>query len=187
MTTKHLTMNWNDRFAVIDHFSPSDDVIQSVFNVNQDELDTARTLRASGTFAPNPTLDVGKYNRYFTATGISAPTQTVHTAPTALKSTGHKAPSTATIHAKPETASKKIKVPQKRGRKGNRIELAFRSITETPVPVEMFMKQHNVSLAVLRQSKRFIETLSPEVATEIGTINVRQDKTSKKLMVWRGK
>jgi hypothetical protein len=182
MTTKHLKMNWNDRFAVIDHFSPSDETIRSVFNLNQDELDTARTLRASGTFAPSPTLDAGKYSSYFKTPG--APTQTVHTAPSALKAATK---ATATVHTKPETATKKVKVPQKRGRKGNRIELAFRSVTETPVPVEMFMKQHNVSLAVLRQSKRFIEGFEPTVAALIGTIDVRQDKTTKQLMVSRRK
>lgn len=179
MTTKHLTLNWNDRLALIDYFQPTDEQIQAVFNVNQDELDTARSLRQSGTFAPNANLDVSKYSRYFKTPSVS--TQTTHAA------TATKAKSTATTHAKPETATKKAKVPQKRGRKGNRIQLAFQSITETPVPVDIFMKQHNVSLAVLRQSKRFIETLVPEVAAKIGTINVRQDKQTKQLMVWRNK
>jgi hypothetical protein len=174
-------MNWNDRFAVIDHYSPTDTQIQDAFNVTQDELDTARSLRNSGTFAPNKHLDVSKYGRYFKTSGTSAPTQTVHAGkPTSTKSS-------ITVHAKPETASKKAKVPQKRGRKGIKISMAFQAITETPVPVDTFMKQHDVSLAVLRQSKRFIKDLDPTVAATIGTINVRQDKTTKKLMVWKNK
>jgi hypothetical protein len=184
MNKKHVKMNWNDRLALIDHYTPTDETIRSVFDLTQDELDTARTLRASGTFAPNPNLDVGKYSNYFKTPGASAPTQTVHAVPSALKAA---AKATATVHTKPETATKKVKVPQKRGRKGNRIELAFRSVTETPVPVETFMKQHNVSLAVLRQSKRFIEGFEPTVAALIGTIDVRQDKATKQLMVSRRK
>jgi hypothetical protein len=184
MSKKHVKLNWSDRLTLIDHFTPTDTQVCSVFGVTQGELDTARTLRTSGTFAPNPTLDVGKYSSYFKTPGASAPTQTVHATPSALKATSKV---TTTVHTKPETATKKAKVPQKRGRKGNRIELAFRSVTETPVPVETFMKQHNVSLAVLRQSKRFIEGFGPTIATQIGIIDVRQDKTTKQLMVSRRK
>jgi hypothetical protein len=175
---KQLKLNWNDRFAVIDHFTPTDEQIRTVFGLNQDELDTARTLRSNGTFAANTSLDVNKYSKFFKNT--STPSQTVHASVSSTKST-------ATVHAKPETATKKVKVPQKRGRKGNRIEMALRSVTETPVLVDTFMKQHNVSLAVLRQSKRFIQTLDPVVASQIGTIDVRQDKTTKQLMVSRRK
>jgi hypothetical protein len=135
-------------------------------------------LRLSGTFAANASLDVKKYGKFFKNT--STPSQTVHASVSSTKST-------ATVHTNPETATKKVKVPQKRGRKGNRIEMALRSVTETPVLVDTFMKQHNVSLAVLRQSKRFIQTLDPVVASQIGTIDVRQDKTTKQLMVSRRK
>ena len=173
---KRPTLNWNDRFAVIDHFTPTDVQIQKAFCVTQDELATARTLRTNGTFAPNASLNAAKYSHLFNQAGGTATTQTTSEG----QGIGN-----ATVHTKPETATKKVKVPQKRGRKGNRIEMALRAITTTPVPVDMFMKQHNVSLAVLRQSKRFIETLGPVVAAEIGTINVRQDKISKQLVVWK--
>jgi hypothetical protein len=51
--------------------------------------------------------------------------------------------------------------------------------------INAFMQQHGVSLAVLRQSKRFLAKLDPSVATKIGTIKVRQDKATKELMIWR--
>jgi hypothetical protein len=45
--------------------------------------------------------------------------------------------------------------------------------------------QHGVSLAVLRQSKRFLAKLDPAIVATIGRINVRQDKATKQLMIWR--
>lgn len=179
------TMSWPDRFAVMDHYSPSDEQIRAAFGLTQDELETARTLRAAGTFAPSTTLDVAKYANIFSATG-SQPTATVAPVVSAVQPAGGRSTKgTATTHAKPETATKRVKEPQKRGRKGDKIARALAAVPTLQTPVTTFMQQHGVSLAVLRQSKRFIEKLSADQQAAIGKINVRQDKATKQLMIWR--
>lgn len=162
-------MSWNDRLALIAHFKPADEAICKTFNLTPDELATARNLHENGQFTINAQLDVSKYGNIF-----AAPTTKVLSAK-----------SSATTHTKPETATKTLKSPQKRGRKGSKIYQAFQAVTTTPVSVDLFIKQHNVSLAVLRQSKRFIAKLDSSAVHKIGTINVRQDKKSKQLMIWR--
>lgn len=175
-----VTMSWADRFALINHFKPSDAQICASFGLSQDELDTARTLAAAGAFHATPNLDVAKYGSVFTSDG-SAPTATgVAATPTTKATKGG-----ATTFTRPETAAKKVKVPQKRGRKGDKIAVALGAVPTTQVPVETFMAQHGVSLAVLRQSKRFLSKLPADQAAAIGRINVRQDKATKTLMIWR--
>lgn len=56
---------------------------------------------------------------------------------------------------------------------------AFKSITETPQPVESIIDRFGISLAVLRQSKRFDKSETP------GMIRIRKDKNSGQIMVWR--
>lgn len=174
-----VTMSWADRFALIDHYQPSDEAILKTFSLTPDELSTVRQMRAAGTFAANPNLDVVKYANVFSNT--TTPTVVA----TSSSTVSPKNKGTTTVYTKPETASKKLKEPQKRGRKGDKIQTALTSVPTTPVPVETFMSQHGVSLAVLRQSKRFLEKLDAATQATIGKINVRQDKVSKTLMIWR--
>lgn len=167
-------MSWADRLALIDHYKPDDEAICMAFGLTKDELETVRGLRMGGTFRASTTLDVAKYPNVFIA----------GSAPIAANqaSTGK---GTATIHAKPESASRPKTAPQKRGRKGNKITDALKAVPLTMTPVDQFMAQHDVSLAVLRQSKRFMEKLDDADRKMIGKINVRQDKNSKTLMIWR--
>ncbi|TFH10737.1 MAG: hypothetical protein E4H14_01975 [Candidatus Thorarchaeota archaeon] len=179
-------MSWNDRFALINHYQPTDAVICKAFNVEPDELATARQLLAAGSFGVNSQLDVKKYDDIFAVpAGNTVPVSTApaKVATPATKPTGKKGG--ATVHVKPESATKKAKLPQKRGRKGDKISRALQAVTSTPVAVDSFIKQYGVSLAVLRQSKRFLEKMDNNVAKKIGKINVRQDKNSKQLMIWR--
>lgn len=178
MSKTNRISSWADRFALINHYSPDDVQVCSAFNVTQDELDTARTLLAAGTFAVSKNLDVAKYATIFSSTQPQRGTFTMD------KTDTTKIP-TATTHTKPETASKPVRVPKKRGRKGDKIFKALSAVPTTQVPVDTFIAQHDVSLAVLRQAKRFVATLDPVQAQAIGKINVRQDKTTKKLMIWR--
>lgn len=202
--TKKLMMSWNDRFALIDHFAPSDNQACAVFGLSQSELETARDLRAAGTFASTPNFDVTQYTSVFSADNmpvaisnpvpVAPPTVVVKPAVatqvttrvreerpvTAIQPKG-----TATTHAKPETASRKVKEPQKRGRKGDKITRALTAVPTTPTPVDAFIAEHGVSLAVLRQSKRFMASMDAATIASIGKINVRQDKTSHQLMIWR--
>lgn len=176
-----VVMSWADRFAMIDHYNPSDSQICTTYGLSQDELDTARTLRAAGSMRASRNMDVSKYGDIF-----SAPTGTFPTngeSQTTIRNARNLGGTTT--HAMPETASRRIKPPQKRGRKGDKITRALQAVPLTRVSVEEFMAQHDVSLAVLRQSKRFIEKLDAETQTQIGKINVRQDKESKTLMIWR--
>lgn len=180
MSTINKIMSWNDRFALIDAFSPTDSAICTAFGVDQSELETARQLRQAGTFVANSQMDTSKYAGVFAVGGKSTVTTAVQPKVKTTKVKGG-----ATVHTKPETATKAVKAPAKRGRKGDKISKALQSVTTTPVPVEDFIKQAGVSLAVLRQSKRFIEKMEPSVAKQIGKVNVRQDKTTKQLMIWR--
>jgi hypothetical protein len=166
-------ISWSDRFALIDHYTPTDAAICTAFNLTQAELDTARNLRAQGTFVANANLDVSKFSSMFAAPSTPA----VQPAPAKV--------STATVHARPESATKQPKVPQKRGRKGNKITAALQAVTTTPMPVDMFIQQHGVSLAVLRQAKRFVEALPATEAGVIGNVHVRQDRATKQLMIWK--
>lgn len=167
-------ISWSDRFALIDHYAPPDTAICAAFNLTQAELDTARNLRAQGTFVANANLDVSKFSSMFTAPSTPA---VQHVLPTKT--------ATATVHARPESAAKQPKVPQKRGRKGNKITTALQAVTTTPMLVDTFIQQHGVSLAVLRQAKRFVEALPATEASVIGTVHVRQDRATKQLMIWK--
>jgi hypothetical protein len=183
-----LTLSWPDRFAVIDHYKPSDDRVCSVFGITPDELLIARQLRAHGTIMVNDALDVQRYANVFDqdTSPSTRPTSTL-VQPNAIRPTA--APTRpaggSTTYVKPESATKRPKEPQKRGRKGDKIARALASVPTSQVPVDQFIRQHDVSLAVLRQSKRFLDALPVEQRRAIGKINVRQDKSSKVLMIWR--
>ena len=180
------TLNWNDRFALMDHYTPSDADACSAFGVTQTELDTARDMRAAGAFTATPDVDVKSYQNMFAAKSVTTATASKKSASKSSTTTSKKSGSTSvtktkTTTAKPETATKKPKELKKRGRKGDRIAKAFAAIPATPVPVDKFASDNNVSLAVLRQSKRF------DKSPEMGNVHVKKDKTSGSLMIWREK
>lgn len=189
----NLKMSWNDRFAVINHFKPTDAQVTAAFGVSHDELETARGLLSAGTFAPTPNLDMGRYDGVFAAAAAAPqlmPSVASSTATSVVKPTMSAVTTkqgNATSYAKPETASRKAKEPQKRGRKGDKIATALSAVPMERTNAEEFAKQHNVSIAVLRQSKRFLEQMTPEQRAAIGTICVRQDKDTRTLMIWREK
>lgn len=196
------SLSWGERFALIDHYGPTDAQICAAFNVTPDELDTARELRSGGTFRPSTRIDVKAYAGLFstvnlTATRTDLPCVSVHTrapSPTAaaeyaVQERQLKVPA-ATHHkpaSKPNTGSRPAhsasppppKEPGRRGRKGNNIAVAFEHIPYDPVLVTEFSSQYNVSLAVLRQSRRF------DPKPSLGTVCVRTNKETGLLMVWR--
>lgn len=65
-----------------------------------------------------------------------------------------------------------------KGTKPSKITQAFEAITDLPQKVETLVAEYGVSLAVLRQSKRFDRNGK-------GQIHIRKDKDTKELMVWR--
>jgi hypothetical protein len=178
-------MSWNDRFALIEAYNPTNTSICATFNLTPAELKTAMSLRTAGTFQANKKMDITKFGNPFVDM-VDEPT--IPTSPTIPSTNKIKTgTSTSYVIGQPETATKKVivKTPKKRGRKGTKITSAFMAVTDAPVAVDQFVLQHSVSLAVLRQSKRFIEQMSTEEAQKVGKIIVKQDKETKTLMIWR--
>lgn len=68
---------------------------------------------------------------------------------------------------------------KKRGRKGEKISECFLNIPVHPIPATELIEKYGVSLPVLRQFKRFDRSGLP------GLVNVKKDKTTGVLMVWR--
>ena len=91
-STAHLS--WSDRFALVDHYNPTDDAIMEAFDLTAKELETARQLRSSGTFTASSTIDVDSYDGIF----YGVPSRAVNG--------GNDG---ATVHARPETATRKVK------------------------------------------------------------------------------
>jgi len=79
----------------------------------------------------------------------------------------------------PETATQVLKVPKKRGRKGDKIAKAFLEIPVTPVNFEEYAAAHQVSPNVLRQIKRH------DRYSDTGKVFVRKNKETKTMMIWR--
>jgi hypothetical protein len=169
--SKGKNLSWNDRLTIINHFNPSDAEAISAFDISQNELDVARTQLKTGVFNIDPSLDVESYGHMFAISTENGSTVTSTTSP--ARKTG------STTISKRETASAKSGEPKKRGRKGDKILKAFTSIPDTPVVAEEFAKEHGVSIAVLRQSKRF------DLSKTVGTVRVKKDKGTKTLMIWR--
>jgi hypothetical protein len=174
---KGKTLSWNDRLTLIHHYKPTDVHATEAFGISQSELDVARTQLKAGVFSLSPELDVDSYGHLFAST---EPSTDVDSTVTSTKSPGRRAGSTSTTKGSaPETATKIVREAKKRGRKGDKILKAFSSIPASPVAAEEFAKTHGVSIAVLRQSKRFDTTRST------GTVRVKKDKGTKTLMIWR--
>ena len=173
------SLSWNDRLAIIEHFKPSDEQVVATMGVTQDELDTARDLKGSGIMVPTPDLDLDSYSTMFggskTVTSVVKPSTATPSKGTTVTST-KKTPATK---GSAQTATKPVKVAKKRGRKGDNITTAFTAIPRTAVPALQFATDNKISLAVLRQSKRF------DTAPNLGSVRVKIDKTTKTLMVWR--
>lgn len=163
MTTK---LNWNERFALIDRYNPSDEQITRTFGVSTAELSTARQLRNAGSITASRDYDTEASGNVF------------NTAPSADATTVTSVKRTVDRQA-PQTATKRAVAPKKRGRKGTKIQEAFKSIPAAPVAVDDFAKQYGVSVPVLRQSKRF------DTAPDLGTVRVKVSKETGKLMIWR--
>jgi hypothetical protein len=164
--------SWSERFALIDKYSPTDEQIVRAFGSSQAELNTARALRAAGTITVSSDFDADSAGNVFesnTVTSTKSGVTKVSSASSVTK-VGTKAP---------ESATKRVVAPKKRGRKGTKIAEAFKSIPAQPVPVEDFAKQYGVSIPVLRQSKRF------DTSPDLGEVRVKVSKDTGKLMIWR--
>lgn len=165
-------MPWSERFALIEHFKPTDEQVCNAFGLSQDELDTARALLDAGTLLVKRGMDLSNVENIFTAVESEV-------------GIAQRAATAATRYAMPETASRPVRAPAKRGRKGTKITDALLAVPLVSIPVDDFVAQHGVSIAVLRQSRRFAAGLPDDVRQSFGTVHVRQDKATKRLMIWR--
>ena len=164
--SKSKSLSWCDRLALINHYKPTDEQAIKILSVTQDQLDTARDLSVTGAIVPTPNLDVDSYCKMF---GVVKPAVVKSTTTSIVKPTGQA----------PQTASKVSRPPRKRGRKGTHIADAFANIPETPVSVEQYAVENKISIAVLRQSKRFNKF------PEQGEVHVAKNKTTKVLEIWK--
>jgi len=132
------------------HFKPLDIVAKDLFKVDSITLEKIKNL-SNENFRPDTvSIDPIKYESIF----IDASSKV-------------QAPRTATRYKRP------------RGRPGLNIVRAFSSIPTKPVPAEIFAKNHNISISVLRQHKRFDKTNMG------GQVFVRKDMKTNRVMVWR--
>lgn len=171
---KATNLNWPGRLALLKAYSPSDADACRVLGVSKDELKTARDLEQVGTLVADSTLDTSGYRELFAQPSAGIVNPKTRTAPdSVVRDDSKKQP--------PMSATKKVPAPKKRGRKGDRIARAFAAIPSEPVNVEDFRNSldDTVSVAVLRQSKRFDDS---GVA---GSVRVKKDKASGNLMIWR--
>lgn len=162
-------LQWQDRLALMNHYSPTVETAAKVFSVQPSEVRVAQDLQVQGTIVASTDLDVGQFASLFGGDTIKAPAKTPSLTSVVRESSKGQPPMTAT---------KKSTTPKKRGRKGNNIAAAFAAIPTTPTPVEAFATQYGVSIAVLRQSKRFDTTGGL-------TVRVKKNKTTKQLEIWR--
>lgn len=143
------TLSWADRLTLIREYQLQPTEACTAFGVNEGQLKAAIKLQSRGIFDTNDSLNPEVFREYFTK----------------LRSGEFTGNSTKTFRPKTSRPSKIVD--------------AFKSITEAPQPVDEVISRFGISLAVLRQSKRFDKSDTP------GTIRIRKDKDSGQMMVWR--
>lgn len=140
------SLGWGDRLALIDKFGATVEQAAHAFDVPVEEIETAIDLRNSTGGANMPVnIDLEDYENPFTEVSGA----------TSIRRPGTRKPAESATVVTPE--------PKKRGRKGTKINEAFAAIGTEPVDAEEFAAEHNVSLNVLRQAKRFDKTGLPRV------------------------
>lgn len=164
-----VQLSWADRFGIIREMEekPSDADICRVFKVTNEELTTARQLLDDGVLRTNPRINAAFYSLFFKGETPEFPkaVQRVRVLP-----------------VPPDNEERRLfasqnKVVRPRGRKSNNINIAFKAIPTTPTDVDKFAEKNRVSVAVLRQHKRFDKYP--------GTVFVRKNKETGVTEVWR--
>lgn len=168
-------LSWSDRFSIIAAAKEeipevTEEDILKVFSVDKDEYAMAAECLKDGVFKLNAQIDAAFYIPYFRGEVPEFPE---------LPARVRTLPEVVSKATTPEERLLFASKPQKKsGRTGNNISRAFSAIPTVAVPVEEFAAKHRVSLAVLRQYKRFDKTGK-------GQVNVRKDKETGVIMIWR--
>jgi hypothetical protein len=196
--TNHLPIDseqipWSHRLTIIracDLDLSKPQVVQKVcdvFNIQPDHVDALQNMEASGDWTIDPEFDTSPYVHHF-AGANDLPALAIPSAEAVAQPTPSQQPAVARPSAKPAmkkdptaqppaSASRTPRAPKKRGRKGSKIQKAFQAVPAEPTDAEAFAKKHQVSMAVLRQSKRFDKD-------GVGAVRVKQND-DKVLMIWR--
>ena len=145
-------LSWTQSLSIIQHYKPSEQRIGEIFGISKEKLQTLGII-----FKPDPTFDVTPYYVLFEP------------------SSEH--PVMLPI---PKGESHYSQNKKRAGRPGNNIINSFWNVPSTPVGAIEFAEKSNVSLSVLRQSKRFDKT------NLLGKVHVRKNKDGI-LMIWRDK
>lgn len=165
-------LSWADRFGIMSKMSevPSDDELCRVFRVDPNELRLARICLRDKVFRVNTKIDHSLYESVFKGEEVQFPT--FGTTRTRTYPEFNEA-DRVLFASKREEQKSKQKV-----RRTNNIDLAFKNIPTDPTPVEVYAEQHRVSVAVLRQHKRFDKF-------QTGVVYVKKNKETGVVEIWR--
>lgn len=184
MAQEISSLRWSQRFALMDHYDLDDKAACDAFGITESQLKAAHELRSQGMVEADQTFPVNDYRHLFveeeqTATPTRAGFgfaglvgQLIGEPPAITRKHG-----TGRVHKISGTAgSSSASQPKQRGRRGTKIAEAFLAIPSQPVLLDEFLATHNVSINVLRQSRRFD-------TTGRGPVNIK--KINGQQMIWR--
>lgn len=179
-------MSWADRFLLIDRHQPAPAQICATFGITLDEMTVARQLLQEGVLGGETSPDVSTYPvEFFTKASdpiaIEGPTSTASPDDIIVPMLELYTPTPPKVNE----AGVIIRAPQRRGKGGSKITEALLAVPTVPTPVETFARKMDVSVAVLRQSTRFIRAMTPDQQSRAGAVFVRKDPITRVLMIWK--
>lgn len=139
-------ISWREKLSLIQYYNPSEEEILYTFNTTKEELDLARSCMSEGILQPSKHLLIQFPENVFKD-------KSIRFNPTSY-------------------ASKPQKMPKKRGRKSNKIDIAFKELPITPVNINEYAEKYGISIHVLKQHQRFDTTKTSPIRF-------------KKTMIWR--
>lgn len=165
-------LSWADRFGILHKMPqlPTDDEICRVFRVDYNELHLARICLRDRVFRVNTQINSELYERLFNGEEVEFPpfpSQRTRTYPEFNEE------DRVLFASRREEKKAKQKV-----RRSNNIDIAFKNVPTVPTPVEPFAEKYRVSVAVLRQHKRFDKV-------QTGPVFVRKNKETGVIEIWR--
>ena len=185
MTQSIENLSWGQRFALIDYYKLDDDKVCTVFKVAQRDLDAARSLVERHMITVDHSFPVAAFRNVFDDSADEPPVKTLPRSTGFASLVGQllgeapnvqKTGTPGRVHKISGTSNSTGTQPKTRGRRGTRIAEAFLAIPTEPVSLDAFLATHNVSVNVLRQSRRFD-------TTGRGPVNIK--KIDGQHMIWR--
>lgn len=165
-------LSWADRFGILHKMSfvPKDDDICRIFRVDANELHLARICLRDHVFRVNTRIHGEFYERLFKGEEVEFPP---------FRNTRERTYPEFSEEDRVLFASRREEQKSKQKvRRSNNIDIAFKNIPTEPTPVEPFAEKYRVSIAVLRQHKRFDKV-------QTGPVYVRKNKDTGVIEIWR--